>query len=185
MANRISTESVKKATGKIWSEWFSVLNKTGAKKMEHKDIAEMLNKKFGLSSWWSQMVTVQYEREIKGRKKHQTTKGYQISKSKTLPFSASKIFNAIQSTAKRKNWLKDYNFTITRSAKSKSIRGRWVDGNSNIEFQFYPKEKSKTQIVIQHNKISSPKEAEKMKRYWEMNLANLKNFLENKLVISV
>jgi len=177
MAKRISDESVKKATGKTWSEWFSILNKAGAKKMEHKTVAELLYKRYGLSLWWSQMVTVQFEQEIKGRKKHETTSGYQISKSKTFPYSVSKIFNAVHSTAPRKVWLKDPDFKITTTKKNKSIRGKWVDGKTNIEFQFYAKDKSKTQLVVQHNKISSVKEAEKMKKYWEKNL----NSLENKL----
>jgi hypothetical protein len=123
------------------------------------------------------MVTVQYEQEIKGRKKHETTSGYQISKSKTFPFSVSEIFNTVHSPSLRKVWLKDPKFKITTSTNNKSIRGKWIDGKTNIEFQFYSKDKLKTQLVVQHNKISSVKEAEKMKKYWEKNL----NSLENKL----
>ena len=178
MANKISDEAVKKSTGKVWSEWFALLNKAGAKKMEHKAIAEMLYKKYGLSGWWSQMVTVQYEQEIKGRKKHETPKGYQISKSKTLSFSASKVFSVIQYAALRKSWLKSPDFTITKSMKNKSIRGKCVDDKTNVEFQFYSKDKAKTQLVVQHNKISSEKEAEKLKKLWEQNLNLLTKYLE-------
>jgi len=178
MANKISNEAVKKSTGKVWSEWFALLNKAGAKKMEHKAIAEMLHKKLGLSGWWSQMVTVQYEQEIKGRKKHSKPEGYQISKSKTLSFSASKVFSVVQYPALRKSWLKGPDFSITKSMKNKSIRGKWVDDKTNVEFQFYPKEKAKTQLVVQHSKISSEKEAEKLKKYWERNLNLLTKYLE-------
>jgi len=182
MAKRISDESVKKATGKTWSEWFSILNKAGAKKMEHKTVAELLYKRYGLSLWWSQMVTVQFEQEIKGRKKHETTSGYQISKSKTFPYSVSKIFNAVHSTDPRKVWLKDPGFDITTSTKNNSIRGKWIDGNTNIEFQFYPKDKSKTQLVVQHNKISSIKEADKLKTYWGKSFEKLNTYLENDVI---
>jgi len=178
MIKRISNEAVKKSTGKIWSEWFVLLNKEGAKKMEHKAIAEKLHKKYGLSGWWSQMITVQYEQEIKGRKKHETTSGYQISKSKTLSFSTSKVYSVVQYPALRKSWLKDPDFSITKSTKNKSIRGKWVDGKTNIEFQFYPKDKTKTQLVIQHSKISSLKEAERLKKYWERNFNLLTKYLE-------
>jgi hypothetical protein len=180
MAKRISDEAVKRATGKIWDEWFSILNKAGAKKMEHKDIAEMIFGEYKISGWWSQMVTVQYEQEIKGRKKHETLSGYQISKSKTLPYSVSKIYSAINLPAQRKLWLKDYNFEITSSTKNKSIRAKWIDGKTNIEFQFYPKDISKTQLVVQHNKISSAKDAERMKKSWEKNLKNLDSCLGKK-----
>ena len=177
MTKRISDESVIKSTGKSWNEWFSILNKAGAKKMDHKEIAQLIYNEYSISGWWSQMVTVQYEQEIKGRKRHETTSGYQISKSKTLSFSTSKVFSVVQYPALRKSWLKNPDFSITKSTKNKSIRGKWVDGKTNIEFQFYPKDKTKTQLVVQHSKISSLKEAEKLKKYWEKNL----NSLENKL----
>jgi hypothetical protein len=182
MAKKISDEAVKKSTGKIWNEWFTILNKVGAKKMKHKEIAELIYEKYRISQWWSQMVTVQYEQEIKGRKKHETTSGFQISKSKTLPFSVAKIFDIIHSPSKRKLWLKDNNFKITSSIKNKSIRGKWFDGKTNIEFQFYPKAKSKTQLVIQHNKIVSAKEAEKFKKYWEMDLKVLEEKLSKAIL---
>lgn len=178
MAKGISDESVLKATGKSWNEWFSILYKAGAKKMEHKDIGILLSEKYHLPDWWSQMVTVQFEQELKGRKKHETANGYQISKSKNLPFGASKIFSAVQSPSQRKIWLKDSEFKITTSTKNKSIRGRWSDGKTNIEFQFYHKDKSKTQVVIQHSKISSAAKAANMKLYWGKNLLSLKKYLE-------
>jgi hypothetical protein len=178
MANKISNEEVKKSTGKIWSDWFALLNKAGAKKMEHKDIAQLLYNKYGLSRWWSQMVTVIYEQDIKGRKKNSKPEGFQISKSKTLSYSASKVFSVIQYAALRKSWLKDPDFSITKSMKNKSIRGKWIDGKTKVEFQFYPMEKAKTQLVVQHSKISSSKEAEKLKKYWERNLSFLKKYLE-------
>ena len=178
MAKRISDEVVKKSTGKIWKDWFSLLNKAGAKKMEHKEVAKLLYEKYGLPGWWSQMVTVQYEQDVKGRKKHETIKGFQISKSITIPSSLNRIFNAVNITTKRKVWLNDPGFKITRSANNKSIRGKWIDAKSNIEFQFYTKDKSKTQLVVQQSKIRTSGEAEKMKKYWGRQLNNLKIYLE-------
>ena len=178
MAKKISDVAVKKSTGKVWKQWFSLLNKAGAKKMEHKAVAKLLKEKYGLSDWWSQMVTVQYEQDIKGRMKHETASGYQISKSVTLLTSITKVFNAINSPLKRIVWLKDPAITITKSTKDKSIRGKWIDKKTNIEFQFYPKDNSKIQLVVQQSKIKSAKEAEKMKSYWGKQLNNLKKYLE-------
>jgi len=180
MAKKISDETVKKNTGKIWKDWFSLLNKAGAKKMEHKEIAQLLYQKYSLSGWWSQMVTVQYEQDIKGRKKHETTSGFQISKSVTFITSLTKVFNTINSPLKRIIWLEDPAITITKSTKDKSIRGKWIDKKTNIEFQFYPKDNSKTQLVVQQSKIKTAKEAEKMKTYWGKQLNNLKRYLERK-----
>jgi len=178
MAKKISVKAVEKSTGKTWKDWFSLLNKAGAKRMEHKDIAKLLSNRYDLSGWWSQMVTVQYEQEIKGRKKHEKKDGYQISKSITLSDSATKIFGAINSPIRRIKWLKDPGITITKSTKNKSIRGKWTSKKTGIEFQFYPKDKNNTQLVVQQSKIESAKEAEKMKTYWAKQLRNLKKYLE-------
>jgi len=178
LAKRISDEAVQKSTGRTWKRWFAILNKAGAKKMEHKEIAKLLHNKYGISGWWSQMVTVQYEQEVKGRKKHQKSEGFQISKSTTLPKSATKIFNTINSPIKRVKWLADPGITITKSTKNKSIRGKWIDKKTIIEFQCYVKDINKTQLVVQHSKIRSSKEAEKMKSYWAKQLRNLKNHME-------
>ncbi len=178
MAKKISNEAVKKSTGKVWKDWFLLLNKAGAKKMEHKDIAKLLYNKYALSGWWSQMVAVQYEQDVKGRKIHEKPKGFQISKSFTVPFSLNKVYNAVSISSKRADWLQNLDFEVTKSTKNKSIRGKWIDRRTNIEFQFYPKKNSKTQMVVQQSKIKSAKEAEKMKRYWGKQLYNLKKYLE-------
>lgn len=181
MAKKISDDAVKRSTGKIWKQWFSVLDKAGAKKMEHKAIAKLLNTKYGLSGWWSQMVTVQYEQDIKGRKKHETKSGFQVSRTITLPYAATKIFNAVNSPLNRIVWLTDPAITITKSTRNKSIRAKWVDRKTNIEIQFYAKDANKTQLVIQHNKLSSAKDAANMKIYWGKQFINLKKYLEKGL----
>ena len=124
------------------------------------------------------MITVQYEQEVKGRKKHEKQEGFQISKSMTLSFPVSKIYFAVSNLNIRKNWLKDSDFKVTTANKNKAIREKWIDGKTNVEFQFYPKDKNKTQLTVQQRKLPSAKEAEKIKKYWSKNLTNLKSFLE-------
>src|SRR5262249_32186840 len=65
--------AVKAKTGKDWAGWFGLLDRAGAKKLEHKQIAQVLRKDHGVPSWWSQMVTVEYERSRGMRERHETT----------------------------------------------------------------------------------------------------------------
>ncbi len=178
MASKISDDSVLKSTGKTWKEWFVILNKAGAKKMTHKEIAQWLKDNHIKSGWWSQMITVQYEQNVKGRKKYEKPEGYQISKSLTLAFPVSKVYSAVSSLSSRNKWLKDFDFKVTTANKNKAIRGKLTDSKTNIEFQFYPKDKNKTQLVVQQSKIATSNQAEKMKKYWGKNFSNLKSFLE-------
>src|SRR5262249_23589089 len=57
-----SDEAVKAATGKVWDEWFAILDKAGCQDMIHKEVAELLVEKHRVRHWWGQMITVGYER---------------------------------------------------------------------------------------------------------------------------
>jgi len=60
---RISNEAVKAKTGKIWGEWFPILDTWGAKEKGHTQNAKHLREHYGLSPWWAQAVTIRYEWE--------------------------------------------------------------------------------------------------------------------------
>ena len=56
----VGDDAVKKATGKTWTEWFTILDQAGAQKMNHRQIVTLLRDQHGVGSWWQQMVTVGY-----------------------------------------------------------------------------------------------------------------------------
>jgi Activator of Hsp90 ATPase homolog 1-like protein len=175
----ISDHAVQTKTGKTWAEWCAVLDKAGAAKWPHKQIAAYLHEELGVSGWWSQMVTVGYEQARGLREKHQVSGGFQISRSKTLAASVSAAFKAWQDTKQRKRWLADPDFTIRKATADRNIRATWIDGRTNVEVYFDPKGKDKCQVVVQHNKLPDAKAGERMKKYWCEQLDALKDVLEN------
>lgn len=77
---------VTRATGRGLHEWFAILDEHGARDLPHRDIARLLSGEHGVSGWWSQNVTVEYERHIGRRDTGQTQSGdYEGTVSKTLP----------------------------------------------------------------------------------------------------
>src|SRR5437867_8087966 len=58
----VSDEAVKARTGKRWEQWFKILDRWGAKAKGHTATARYLGEKHAVSSWWSQSITVGYER---------------------------------------------------------------------------------------------------------------------------
>lgn len=62
MTSGLGDASVKARTGKRWKEWLAVLDRAGARRMKHLEIARYLASERGLGPWWSQMVTVGIER---------------------------------------------------------------------------------------------------------------------------
>ena len=169
----ISDDAVKAKTGRTWPQWVKVLDAVGARKLSHKDIAKLVHAKFGVGPWWCQMVTVGYQQTCGLREKHETTSGYQVSRSKTLPVPISTLYKAWSDPKQRGHWLKDTEFTVRKATANKSIRITWLDGETNVEVMFYPKGDGKSQVIVQHNKLPNAKAGEKMKAYWGAGLDRL------------
>ena len=169
----ISDEAVEKATGKTWQGWFVTLNANKGKDLTHQELVKFLTEKHNLSGWWSQMVTNTYEKYINRRDKHQKGSGFEIGASKTIDKPVSVLYDAWENPGKRKLWMHDPDFEISTATKDKSIRALWVDGKTRISVGFYPKSANKTQVTIQHLKISTREQAETKKQYWKQELEKL------------
>jgi len=178
--NYPSGKAVQKSTGKKWEEWFSIIDSVG-KGMEHKDIASYLHKEFQVTGWWSQMITVAYEKEKGLRENYQRPDGYSISVSKVIEAPVSTLYRQCENKEMQDKWLSKYdgNMIIGKSNTNKSMRITWVDGKTNLEINFYHRGESKSQIVVQHNKLSDNKQAEKMKLYWRDSLERLSQSLRS------
>ena len=168
----VSDETVKRATGRDWAEWCRVLDKAGANTMKHTAIAQMVHDKFDGGDWWSQMVTVGYERLRGLRVAGERPDGFEISRSKTIDAPIDRVYAAWHSPAKRKRWLADPDIEISTTTPSKSLRFKWIDGTSRAEASFAAKGE-KTAVTVSHRKIKGEKAAQKMKKYWAAQLESL------------
>lgn len=173
----VSSAAVKKATGRTWREWFSLLDKSGADKLPHKEIALRLSRTHRLPDWWCQMVTVGYEQARGLRLKHQQSDGFAISVSRTIAAPVDRAFAAWREAALREQWLPRTKLTVRKATPHKSIRIVWGD-DTLLSVNFWPKGPLKCQVVPQHGKLPSPEAAEKMKAYWSDKLEALRAFLE-------
>jgi hypothetical protein len=165
-AKRSSDESVKAKTGKVWAEWFRILDKAGAKKLPHKEIAAHLHDKQKVSAWWCQMVAVGYERERGLRGQFQNCAGdFSANSSRTLRAPVASIYNAWTNEKLRQRWLPGAKIEITTATPGKSIRAKW-DGDTRLSVGFYSSGSEKTRVAVDHMKLAGSKESLKMKSYW-------------------
>lgn len=173
---RMSDEAVAVKTGKRWSEWFKVLDKAGARKMNHQEIVAVVNKQ-GAGPWWQQMIAVTYEQARGLRAKHEKPDGYEISVSRTVAAPAGKAYKAWTDEKTRQKWLPS-KLSIRKATMNKTLRISWEDGRTSVAVAFMTKDSTKCQVVAQHNKLLSAKEAAKMKRFWGEALDRLRALLE-------
>jgi hypothetical protein len=159
----MSDVSLTKKTGRTWKEWVSVLDREGAAKLPHPEIARRMREEHGLPSWWAQTVTVGYER-IRGlREKGQRRDGsYEVTKTKVYPVSLEDLWKGFLLC---KVWLEGGKLRMSTATKHKSMHMRWTDGTP-VDAAFLSKGPRKSQLALTHRKIATRAEAERLRTYW-------------------
>lgn len=167
----VSDASVKKATGRGWGEWVRVLDAENAREKAHREIARYVSS-LGVPSWWSQTVTVGYER-IRGLRARGQRRdgGYEASKSKTFAVPLERLYKAFADARMRRKWL-DVKISVKRATPEKRMRIAWPDGTS-VQLGFFAKGASKSMVSVQHEKLADKASADAIKGEWGKYLEKL------------
>lgn len=178
---QMSDEAVKARTGKVWGEWFDILDQAGAKKWKHQEISAYLTDEHKVGPWWGQMIAVPYEHARGLREKFQKCSGeFSASGSRTLNVPIAKLYDAWTNEKLRGRWLPDGKIEITTATRNKSLRAKWDDGKSRLSVNFYAKGAGKCQAAVDHMKLANSKECARMKTYWFEALNRLETYLQAK-----
>lgn len=164
--NNIGSDAVQAKTGKSWAEWIAILDKAGAGKMTHQQIVAHLHTQNKVGAWWQQMLTVGYEQARGKRAVHQKPEGFQIGASKTVDAPVSQVYALWSDKKARAQFLPAKSISVSKATRNKSIRATWKDRTSRVDFNFYAKGKTKSQVTIQHGKLANAREANRMKVFW-------------------
>jgi Activator of Hsp90 ATPase homolog 1-like protein len=165
-------------TGKGWTEWFRILDAWGAKDRTHTEIARHLMEEHTVPGWWSQSITVGYERARGMRAKYQSLGGsFQVSVSKTFPIGVGKLFRAFAETPQRNRWLERGTLKVRTTLRNRSVRFDFRDGSSRVVASFDPKSRSKTTVAVQHERLPDARAVEEMRGMWKEHLKRLAEVL--------
>jgi hypothetical protein len=173
----MSDATIEAKTGCDWKRWVGALDRVGAHEWSHRVIADHVHEKYKVPSWWTQAVTVGYER-IKGLRAigQRRGGGYEASKSKVIAAPLSRVYRAFSDSRTRRRWLGDVKLTVRTATRDKSMRVTWPDATS-VEWYFVARSTAKSQVVVQHGKLADKESAERMKAYWAERLAVLQEML--------
>jgi uncharacterized protein YndB with AHSA1/START domain len=172
----MSEASVSKKTGRTWAEWVRLLDAADATTKSHREIAEYVSS-VGTPSWWTQMVTVGYER-IRGLRERgqQRSGGYQITKSRTFGVSVARLFSAFTSTKLCSRWLPK-GVKLRSMTANKRVRLGWPDGTQAV-VGFVSKGAEKCIAAVQHEKLPDRQAADAMKKGWGERFDTLSDLLD-------
>ena len=170
-----SDAAVTEKTGRSWAEWVRVLDKAGAAEMPHREIAQHVSS-LGTPAWWSQMVTVGYER-IRGLrdKGQRRDSAYEMSKSRTFAVPVGKLYGAFAKPRTRARWLPE-KMTVRTATPNKTMRVTWSD-KTDVHLYFTPKGEQKSTITVQHLKLPDKAAVGAKKQWWGERLDQLAEVL--------
>jgi hypothetical protein len=183
MAARTSDEAVRRATGKTWREWFSALDKAGAKTMSHRDIARWLyDRHLGKNGngaakvatsggWWSQMVAVEYERARGKRAVNQNATGFLVAVHKTVPMPVAALEEAWQNLLRSKQVAGKKLDRVLSKTKRKMLRYRAREGGPVVSFD--ERGGGKSRIMVEAVRLPGKQAVERERTFWKKALEKL------------
>jgi hypothetical protein len=168
---------IKAKTGCDWDRWVKALDYIKAYEWSHREIARYIHEKYKVPGWWTQTVTVGYER-IKGlRAIGQRRDGaYEANKSRTYPVPLARLYRGFSDKRNRAKWLPGVDLTVRIATKDKSMRITWPDGTS-VVVGFLSKGNGKSSVQVQHGKLPDKATADRMKAFWGERLGALAEVL--------
>ena len=170
----LTDDAVKARTGKSWDEWCKILDKAGARMMDHSEISLLLQNQIGLTRWWSQMVAVGYENERGIRQDERGDppgKHYQVALAKIVAAPRAAVWAAWQDPATLANWLPGAKFEVSKTVPLKTLHLEWLD-ETRVAVRLYER-RGKTRVVVSHGKLGE-REAARLQAYWSAALDRLK-----------
>jgi hypothetical protein len=177
LAGMMSDAALKAKTGCTWERWVHALDRVQAFAWPHRRIAQYVHTKYKTPDWWSQTVTVGYER-IKGLRAigQRRDGGFETSKSKTFAVPLARLYRAFSDARTRARWLPDVSLEVRTARANKSMRVTWPDRTS-VEIGFFGKGVAKSQVAVQHSKLPDRPTALRLKQYWTQRLGALGDVL--------
>jgi hypothetical protein len=173
---RIGDVTVRERTGKGWEEWFALLDEAGAADRPHTEIARSLVDEHGLSGWWAQSITVEYEQERGLREEHERPDGYQVGATKTIAAPPGEVWRAWEDETFRERWLPGAQVTVRTATKPNTMRLDWGEGGRLAVY--FDVSGEQTRLAVQHEKLPDKETAERWKAFWRERVAALKDLLE-------
>ena len=173
----VSTDAIKTKTGKPWEDWCKILDKAGARMMDHKEIVSYLNKQNGVAVWWSQVLATGYETERgmrPGLDGESPGHNCEIRLNKFVPAPKAAVWAAWQDPSALARWLPGVAFTVTKTVPQKTLHLDWPS-RTRVIVRFYDR-RGDTRLVLEQSGLAE-EEIPRMQIYWTDTLDRLKILL--------
>jgi hypothetical protein len=178
----VSEAKVIERTGHSLAHWYGVLDRFGAMEKGHTAAARHLRVDHGLDGWYSQGVTVAYERACGLRAVNQRIGGgYEVSVSKMLDLEIVQVRALFEAIRVNAGWTRGLEPTVVR-ALVRGIRGAGATGfvprsrasfhcrlrwdGVPVEIMLSPRPSNRTQLILVSTKLPSREALDAHRATW-------------------
>ncbi len=166
----VSDDAIRKATGRDWDEWLFILDEWGATTRPHVEIARHVHETYGISGWWAQSVTVGFERARGLRAVHETTRGFEVTVSKTLPVTPEVAWPWLAETPRLDRWVEPGLLAMKASRAGKWVRFS-VDGDAtSVRLIVDPKGDDRSVVTVVHARLAGAEDVAAKRSAWRPRL---------------
>jgi uncharacterized protein YndB with AHSA1/START domain len=179
IARSLGDEAVSQKTGKNWDQWFSQLDRAGARRWDHKATAGHLLDACGVPGWWAQKIAAAYEEARGLAAKPAQISVYQIQRSRTIAVPAPKAWAACAREERRLIWFPEATNERVRSVREDTrlmLRLDAPDGSS-ILIAVTPQDGDKCLVEVKHSKLPNRAATRRAKQDWAERLGELQKYL--------
>jgi uncharacterized protein YndB with AHSA1/START domain len=175
-----SDEAMRANTGRGYQDWFAVLDAWGATGLNHTQITRWLVAEHGVDGWWSQAVTVGYERARGMRAKYQRVGGvgFSVTATRTVNVPLEQLADAFTNARTRSRWLPDVVLRRRPNRAADTARFDVEGGTSRLTVWFVDRGGTKSVASLEHERLPDSEVAERMRTFWRERLGDLKRLLE-------
>jgi len=164
--------TIKARTGRDWQEWCVLLDAEGAMQLDHPGIVAIVERLHPAGGWWSQAVTVGYER-LRGKRvlNARIDGSFAANASKTLAASRETVREWVVDERRRKRWA-PAGLTLSTNRSDRTLSLRDAAGH-RVQLFLQAKDEARTAVSVEVMKLSSAEEVADTKAVWKTALDTL------------
>jgi hypothetical protein len=159
-------------TGHDWDHWLRVLDDWDGTARTHPAIARYLHEVHGVPGWWSQTVTVGYERARGMRERHETTRGFEVTVSKTVAATVDRVWPFLRDADRLGSWVDPEALRFRSATEGKRVGYTAGDGTA-VSLYLAPKGEDRATVTVGHEQLADADAVASERTHWRARLARL------------
>jgi hypothetical protein len=184
----MSDAALAERTGKTWGEWRTILETAGGTGMDRKEVLAVLAEE-GVGPLWRQMIAARYERigepeapsaapapKKVAPKPKPVASNLSVHVTRMVSVTLEAAYNAWERPTRRKRFL-DTEVTFAGRPDGKVLRFGWENA-SRVIVQFVARSKTRTQVTIEHERLKTEDDVERLTAYWTETLDKMQALVE-------